>query len=499
MNNNQNAVLSLDQGTTSSRAILFSPEGQALFTAQQEFAQHYPANGWVEHEPQAIWDSCVAVCREALQFAADNDISVVSMAIVNQRETTVVWNRKTGVPIYNAIVWQDRRTADRCQQLAEHAIDIHQRTGLRLDPYFSATKISWILDHVDGARQLAAQGELAFGTIDSFLISQLTSGHIHATDTTNASRTNLFNIKTMNWDPHLCELFDVPMSLLPEVKQSADDYGVTDPAILGQAIPIGAVVGDQQAALIGQGGLTQGDAKVTFGTGCFALVNTGQLCLASKNNLLSTVAYSVAGTTHYAVEGAVFIAGAAVQWLRDELGILTHAAQSEAIASSVNDDHGIVLVPAFTGLGAPHWQPDARGAAFGLTRDTGSAEIIRATLESVCFQTVDLLDAMAMDGIQTRQIKVDGGMVANNWLCQFLSDIAAVPVMRPRVMETTALGGAGLAMLQQGLIEDLSTLTTLNQIDRNYQPVMADEVRTYKRKHWNAAVQATLHMTQLTR
>ncbi|WP_100655586.1 glycerol kinase GlpK [Alteromonas flava] len=485
------AILAIDQGTTSSRAIVFSPSAEIICTAQQEFTQHYPNDGWVEHDPEEIWSTTLAVCQQAIASAQQNGFTIAGIGITNQRETTVVWDRATGKAIYNAIVWQDRRTAAQCSALAAQGHDVATHSGLRLDPYFSASKIAWILDHVEGARARAEAGELAFGTIDTFLIWRLTNGKVHATDTTNASRTNLMNINTLAWDDTLLELFNVPRALLPAIKQSADDFGTTAPNVLAEEFTIGGVAGDQQAALIGQCCFSPGSLKSTYGTGCFALVNTGDTPRFSHNQLLTTVGYSIAGKTAYALEGSIFIAGAAVQWLRDGIKVISDAKQTKALAETVEHSHGVVLVPAFAGLGAPHWDPHARGSVFGLTRGTTEAHLARAALESVCFQTHDLLSAMQQDGIDVQAVRVDGGMVNNDWVCQYLADIINVSVVRPQVMETTALGAAYLAGLQCGVYADIATLSQQNPVDRCFDSEMDNAQRTRSLKRWQAAVNAT--------
>ncbi|MFT2090149.1 glycerol kinase GlpK [Paraglaciecola sp. 2405UD69-4] len=490
----ENCILSIDQGTTSSRAIVFSPDSTIIAIAQQEFEQHYPNDGWVEHDPEDIWASIQNVCKQALEEAKNKGANIVAIGITNQRETTVVWDKKTGKAIYKAIVWQDRRTAPQCRELKQqgHLNTIRSRTGLLLDPYFSATKVSWILDNVKGARQKANAGELAFGTIDSFLIWRLTGGKVHATDVTNASRTNLFNIHTLNWDQELLKLFDVPASLLPNVKECTDDYGITCPSAFGATLPILGVAGDQHAASIGQCCFQKGAIKSTYGTGGFLMLNTAEQILESKNNLLTTVAYTIKGKTHYALEGSIFVAGAAIQWLRDELNLIEHAFETESLAQSVEDNHGVYFVPAFAGLGAPYWEPDARGAIYGLTRGTTIAHLVRAALESVCLQTFDLLKAMAEDGVNPQQLRVDGGMVANNWICQFLAGILEIEVERPKIMETTALGAAYLAGLQAGIYQSTQELTLMNQIESKFKPQMPPKIRQQRLKGWSAAIQSTL-------
>ena len=487
-------ILSIDQGTTSSRTLVFSPSGDVLFTAQEEFPQIYPADGWVEHDPEAIWETTLKTLRKAYRYARDEKADIAGLGITNQRETTLIWDRKTGKAVYNAIVWQDRRTAETCREIKTRFDEerLTAKTGLLLDPYFSATKAAWILDHVEGARARAQNGELAFGTVDSFLIWRLTRGQTHATDATNASRTNLFNIHDQDWDEELLRLFNVPVSVLPDVKDCADDYGLMDADILGEAIPILGVAGDQQAAAIGQNCFSKGDIKSTYGTGCFVILNTGHNCITSKNRLLSTVCYRLKGKTTYALEGSIFIAGAAVQWLRDGIQIIKDAAETEAMCEGLESNKGVYLVPAFTGLGAPHWDPDARGAIFGLTRDTGRAEIARATVESVCYQTYDLFKAMSEDGVTPTSLRVDGGMVHNSWMVQHLSNVLDIPVDRPKVLETTALGVAYLAGLQAGLYESLEDVQANWQRDKHFEPKMDQQSRAGLLKDWSRAVQKVL-------
>jgi len=483
-------ILSIDQGTTSSRAMLFDENGHAAFTAQQEFTQHFPRDGWVEHNVEEIWTTTLTVVRTALDKARADNCNIAAIGITNQRETTVIWDRSSGEPIYNAIVWQDRRTADFCEKLRVQELEprVTAKTGLLLDPYFSGTKVNWILDNVEGARARAEKGELAFGTIDCFLIWRLTGGKVHATDATNASRTLMFNIHEQTWDTELLEMLSVPVSLLPEVRDSADDYGITSKALLEAEIPIAGVAGDQQAALVGQACFVPGMIKSTYGTGCFMILNTGEQALKSNNKLLTTVGYRLNGKTTYALEGSIFVAGAAVQWLRDGIGIIDSAPQTEALAESLDSNNGVYLVPAFTGLGAPHWDPDARGAIFGITRDTGIAELARATLESICYQTFDLLEAKRRDGIKPTRLRVDGGMVQNNWFCEFLADILDITVERPAVTETTALGAAYLAGLQIGLFESLEDISTRWQADRDFESDMEASHRNLLLADWHAAV-----------
>ena len=490
----ENCILSIDQGTTSSRAIIFAKDASIVAQAQQEFAQHYPNDGWVEHDPEDIWSSTLNVCQQAIAAASQKGAKIAAIGVTNQRETTLVWDKTTGKAIYNAIVWQDRRTAEACRSLqqAGHLDTVRERTGLLLDPYFSASKVAWILDNVPQARQRAESGKLAFGTVDSFLIWRLTAGKVHATDVANASRTNLFNIHSLAWDPKLLEIFNIPHAILPQVKECTDNYGLTSEGLFDDQIPITGVAGDQQAASIGQCCFEQGDIKSTYGTGCFMLVNTGKQALLSKNRLLTTVAYTIKGQTHYALEGSIFIAGAAVQWLRDGLNIIKSAAETEAMAKSVPDDHGVFLVPAFAGFGSPYWEPDARGAIYGLTRATTSAHLARAALESVCLQSYDLLHAMSEDGVKATKLRVDGGMVANNWVCQFLAGVLNVTVERPEVMETTALGAAYLAGLQIGIYQSTDQLASMNKIDSQFGSQMPSAQRQKLLKGWASAIQSTL-------
>lgn len=494
----KDAILAIDQGTTSTRAIVFALDAQIVGSAQQDFAQHYPQDGWVEHDPEEIWQSTLSVCLQAMMQAESKGFAIAGIGITNQRETTLVWNRQTGKAIYNAIVWQDRRTAATCVNLEHKGANVTPISGLRLDPYFSATKIAWILDNVEGARAQANKGELAFGTIDTFLLWRLTEGLTHATDTTNASRTNLLNINTLEWDEQLLALFNVPKTLLPKVMQSADDFGQTATNLFGKAIPICGIAGDQQAALIGQCCFEPGNLKSTYGTGCFALVNTGTTPLFSKNKMLTTIGYSIRGKTCYALEGSIFIAGAAVQWLRDGIKVINDAKHTQLLAEQVDDSHGTILVPAFAGLGAPHWDPYARGSIFGMTRGTSEAHLARAALESVCYQTFDLLSAMEQDGIQISSVQVDGGMVANDWLCDHLADILKTKVVRPKVMETTALGVAYLVGLQLGLYSSTDALSEQNPVDSTFTPSMNANTRKSLLKRWQAAVESTQYFTRAT-
>ena len=488
-------VLAIDQGTTSSRAILFDQGMQVSAVAQQEFPQHYPQSGWVEHDPEDLWSTTLATCREALGNTSITD--VVAIGITNQRETTVVWDKSTGEPVHNAIVWQDRRTADTCQALrqAGHEAIVSERTGLLLDPYFSGTKLAWILDNVPGARARADAGELLFGTVDSFLIWRLTGGRVHATDATNASRTMLYDIRDGRWSRRMCDLLNVPMQMLPEVLDCAADYGTTDPDLLGAAIPILGVAGDQQAATVGQACFQPGMMKSTYGTGCFALLNTGAVPVASQNRLLTTIAYQLNGTPTYALEGSIFIAGAVVQWLRDGLEVITDAQETQANAEAADTAQDVVIVPAFTGLGAPYWNADCRGAMYGLTRATGANELSRAALESVGFQTRDLLEAMQADwqgGGDEAVLRVDGGMSASDWTMQFLADIIGAPVDRPVTLETTALGAAWLAGMQAGIYPNPEAFGKEWKKDRRFDPAMAEDQRAEKYARWQRAVVATL-------
>lgn len=486
-------ILSIDQGTTSSRAMLFEKDGSSFAVAQQEFTQFYPQSGWVEHDPEEIWSTTLSVCKSVLQKAKEVGRDVVAIGITNQRETTVIWDRKTGQAIHNAIVWQDRRTAPFCKELkdAGQESDTTARTGLLLDPYFSGTKVAWLLDNVEGARARAENGELAFGTMDSFLIWRLTNGASHTTDTTNACRTLMFNIHTNEWDDKLLSMLNVPRNLLPVVKDCAADFGQTDTSVLGASLPICGVAGDQHAASIGQVCFTKGMVKSTYGTGCFVMLNTGDTAISSKNKMLTTIAYRLNGKTTYAIEGSIFVAGAAIQWLRDGLGVIQSADETEAMARDLSDNQGVYLVPAFTGMGAPYWDPDARGALFGLTRDTGPKELARAALESVCFQTMDLFDAIKSDGANLDTVRVDGGMVKNNWLSQTLADILNVPVQRPMQTETTALGAAYLAGLHCGVYKSLNDLTNNWQQQQAFTPSMQSEDRARAIAGWQSAVKRT--------
>ncbi len=495
----QPAILAIDQGTTSSRAIVFDAQGAITAMAQEEFEQHYPADGWVEHDPEEIWSSTLSVSRAAMQEAEAKGLHVVAIGITNQRETVVAWDRKTGKPIYNAIVWQDRRTAKRCAELrdAGKESEVTARTGLLIDPYFSGTKAEWLLHHVELARGKAEQGELAIGTIDAFLLWRLTGGEVFATDATNAARTLLYNIHENRWDAEMLGLFGIPEVALPDVRDCAADFGSTDPDLFGRSIPICGIAGDQQAAAIGQACFSPGTIKSTYGTGCFVILNTGPAAVASKNRLLTTICYRLNGETTYAIEGSIFIAGAAVQWLRDGLKAIRTAAETEGLARGLPDNRGVYMVPAFTGLGAPYWDANARGAVFGITRDTGPAEFARAALESVGYQTRDLFDAMAQDGVTPTELRVDGGMVANDWVVQFLADVLGIPVDRPEITETTALGAAFLAGLQCGVCSSLDDVTNLWRVERRFAPGIDAGHREHLISGWRRAVGRVQDMEQI--
>ncbi|MGB0664321.1 MAG: glycerol kinase GlpK [Pontibacterium sp.] len=483
-------LLSIDQGTTSTRAVLFDQQGRVFAISQQEFDQHFPQDGWVEHNPLDLLETVKLTCNNVLKENSLTANDVIAIGITNQRETTVVWDKVTGEVLYNAIVWQDRRTAAFCEQLAETGLGdlITQKTGLLIDPYFSASKIKWILDNVEGARERAEESELLFGTVDTYLMWHMTGREVHNTDATNASRTLLFNIHNQDWDDELLDIFGVPRSMLPKVLDSSDEFGVTEAEFLGGSVPILGVAGDQQAALFGQACFEKGMAKSTYGTGCFLMLNTGEQALSSKNRLLTTVAYRINGKPTYALEGSIFIAGATIQWLRDGLQLLKCASEAEPLAQQTPLDHGVFMVPAFTGLGAPYWDPNARGAIFGLTRDTGIKEIVTAGLQSVCYQTKDLQRAMENDGVRPVQLRVDGGMVANNWVLSFLSDILGAKVDRPEIIETTALGVAYLAGLKAGVFESLEQLSEMWHCDQRFEPKMSKEERDGFYARWQDAV-----------
>jgi glycerol kinase len=482
-------ILALDQGTTSSRSLIFDKQGNIISSAQKEFKQIYPQPGWVEHDANEIWSTQFGTMAEAVAKAKITMKQIAGIGITNQRETTVLWDRKTGQPIYNAIVWQDRRTAAYCDELkaAGHKEMIRQKTGLIIDAYFSATKVKWILDNVEGARKKAESGELAFGTIDSWLTWKLTTGKVHVTDVSNASRTMLFNIHSLQWDKELLKLFNIPASVLPEVKPSSKIYGESE------GVPIAGIAGDQQAALFGQMCTQPGMVKNTYGTGCFMLMNTGEKAIASKNNLLTTIAWQVDDKTEYALEGSVFIAGAVVQWLRDELKIIRTSAEVEKLAGQVQDTDGVYIVPAFAGLGAPHWNQYARGTVFGLTRGSSNAHIARAALDSIAYQTYDVLKAMEADsGIHIKELRVDGGATVNNQLMQFQSDILNCKVVRPKITETTALGAAYLAGLAVGYWNNVEEIQQQWQVDKSFAPEMNDGKRIELVKGWQRAVKASI-------
>ena len=489
-------ILAIDQGTTSSRAILFDAQCRIKGVAQQEFAQHYPHSGWVEHDAEDLWRTTVETCRKVMQDTGITASSIAAIGITNQRETTVVWDRKTGKAIHNAIVWQDRRTAEICAGLKNAGLEdtVTKRTGLLLDPYFSGTKVAWILDNVQGAREAATAGRLAFGTVDSFLLWRLTGGKVHATDATNASRTLLYDINKKRWSRYLLDLIRVPEAMLPQVLDCAADFGTTDPALFGASIPVTGIAGDQQAACVGQACFSPGMVKSTYGTGCFALLNTGTTPVFSKNRLLSTVAYSLKGQVHYALEGSIFIAGAAVQWLRDGLGLIASATETGPLAAQSDADQDVYLVPAFVGLGAPYWDAECRGAIYGISRGTGRKELVRATLESVCYQTRDLIDAMRADWGAAREtvLRVDGGMVASDWTMQRLADVLAAPVDRPVILETTALGAAYLAGLHRDFYPAPAEFSKTWSLDKRFKPQMDETVRARKYEGWQDAVRRTL-------
>ena len=483
-------ILTIDQGTTSSRCIIFAKDGTVVSSAQYEFEQHYPANGWVEHSPQDILDTVLRACRQCLADSGLQPEQITCVGITNQRETTLVWDRQTGEPIYPAIVWQDRRTANMCQELkqAGHEALVMAHTGLLLDPYFSATKLSWILQHVEGSQERAEQGDLLFGTVDTYLMWHLSQGQIYATDATNASRTLLFNIHQQCWDQSLLEIFNIPAIMLPEVKDSAANFGYMGAHVLGKKLPILGVAGDQHAALFGQACFEPGMAKSTYGTGCFLMLNTGDKPLASTSRLLTTVAYRLNNKPVYAIEGSIFVAGAAIQWLRDGLQLISHASEAESLARAAPIDHGVYMVPAFTGLGAPYWDPEARGGIFGLTRDTGIREMVSAGLQSVCYQTKDLQKAMEKDGIRPQELRVDGGMAVNDWFLSHLANILGAKVARPTCVETSALGVAYLAGLQANIYQSLHELTQMWQCDQQFTPSIDKPLRDQLYAGWLVAV-----------
>ena len=487
-------IISIDQGTTSSRAILFDLKGKPVFSSQKEFTQYFPNSGWVEHNPEEIWSTTKKVLKDVIQKAKRINGKVLTIGITNQRETTVLWDKKTGKPVYNAIVWQDRRQEEYCEKLRKQNKEtlIFNRTGLLIDSYFSGMKIKWILENVPKAKILMNKKQLLFGTIDSFLIWRFTKGKVHATDATNASRTMIYNISSNKWDDKILNLLKIKKHILPEVKDCADDYGSTHPSLTGKAISISGVVGDQQSAAIGQCCFDPGSLKSTYGTGAFVLLNTGSKIIYSKNRLLTTIAYRIKGKTTYAMEGSIFIAGAGVQWLRDKMKFFKKAPETEKIIKSLKNNSDVYLVPAFTGLGAPYWNSNSRGVLSGLTRDTGPKELIRATVESVAYQTYDLFEAMKHDGLRPRLVKVDGGMVTNNWFSQFLSDVVNVGVLRPKVQETTALGAAYMAGLQIGVYKSLKDISQNWALDKKFSPKMNNNNRIKLLKGWSKAVQRTL-------
>ena len=487
-------IIAIDQGTTSSRAILFDEQGTIISQRFSEFPQHFPADGWVEHDPEDIWRTTLNVTSAMVAEAQSRGSVPLAIGITNQRETAIIWDRVTGKPIHNAIVWQDRRTADICAVLknAGSEVMVKEKTGLLLDPYFSATKFSWILDKVEGARERAAAGELCFGTVDSFLIWRLTGGRAHVTDATNASRTSLYNIHDNDWDDELLFLFDVPRAGLPQVMDCAAEFGVCNDSLFNAEIPIRGVVGDQQAAAIGQGCFYPGALKSTYGTGCFVIVNTGDKALASKNKLLTTINYRLNGHTTYALEGSIFVSGAIVQWLRDGMKLIASASETEAISAAQASNNGVYIVPALTGLGAPHWAPNARGAVYGITRDTGPADFVRAALESVAYQTNDLFTAIEGDGIPVSVVRVDGGMTANDWLMQFIADIVGLNIERPVVRETTALGAAMLALMQSDSSISLDDLANRWRREARFTPSINSEERDSLVAGWSQAIKRTL-------
>ena len=487
-------IISIDAGTTSNRSILFDLKGNPIFSSQKEFTQFFPKNGWVEHDPDEIWRTTLKTLKDVIQKVKRLKGEVLTIGITNQRETTVMWDKKTGKVVYKAIVWQDRRTEEYCKKLRKQNKDtaIFNKTGLLIDPYFSGTKIKWILDNIPIAKKLMNKKQLLFGTIDTFLIWRLTKGKIHATDATNASRTMIYNISSNKWDDAILSLLKIKKHILPEVKDCADDYGQTHTSITGKPISINGVVGDQQAATIGQCCFEPGSLKSTYGTGAFVLLNTGTKKIYSKNRLLTTIAYRIKGKTTYAMEGSIFIAGAGVQWLRDRMKFIKKASETEKIVRSLKSNNNIYLVPAFTGLGAPYWNANARGVLSGITRDTSPKEIVRATIEAVAYQTYDLFEAMKHDGLRPKIVKVDGGMVMNNWFSQFLSDIVNVNVLRPKVQETTALGAAFMAGLQIGVYKSLDDISHKWSVDRKFSPKMKKNHRLILIKGWSAAIKKTL-------
>lgn len=487
-------IISIDQGTTSSRVILFNTKGRIEFVSQYEFKQYFPKNGWVEHNPNEIWSTTLKALKNVINKANKIRGRIISIGITNQRETTILWNKKTGKPIYNAIVWQDRRTQEYCKKLKnkKYENDFRKKTGLFIDPYFSATKVRWILDNVKESKKLLKSNNLLFGTVDTFLIWKLTKGKQHLTEATNASRTMLFNINNNKWDHEILKKLNIPKSILPEVKNSADDFGKTDKKIIGKEIPISAVLGDQQAAAVGQTCFDKGSIKSTYGTGAFVIMNTGSKKINSKNKLLTTICYRLNNKTTYALEGSIFIAGAGIQWLRDKMKLIKKAPETEKIARSSNINDGIYVVPAFSGMGAPYWRPDARGLITGLTRDSNWQSLVRATVESVAYQSYDLFNAMNKDGLKPRIVKIDGGMVANNWFSQFLSDTINLKVIRPKVLETTALGVALFAGYQIGEFKSLNQIKKIWQKDKAFSPKIKNSLRNQLLQGWKLAIRKTL-------
>ncbi len=479
-------IISIDQGTTSTRSVLYDKQGNFICSAQQEFNQFFPNDGWVEHNPEDIWQSVLSTLQKLVKKSGITSSEIASIGITNQRETTLIWNKKTGKPIHNAIVWQDRRTSEFCNELVSYENIIHKKTGLTIDPYFSATKIHWLLNNVEGSRELALNGDLLFGTIDTFLIWKLTAGRCHKTDITNASRTMLFNIAEQQWDDDLLEIFGIPRQILPEVCDNVSDYGMTE--LLGGEVSIGGVAGDQQAALIGQCCFDPGDVKSTYGTGCFMMVNSGDQILYSENRLLSTIGYRIDGETTYALEGSIFVAGSAIQWLRDGLNFFEDSFETEAMSKKASLNSRVLVIPALTGLGAPYWDAEARGAIFGITRDTTKEDITKATLESISFQSKDLVEAMKKDNATFKKLMIDGGMVNNNWFCQQLANTLQVEVSRPVIIETTSLGAAFLAGLKADLFEDLSSLKETKVIDKVFSPDVDED----RYQEWKDAVKRIL-------
>jgi glycerol kinase len=487
-------IVSIDQGTTSSRAILFNISGVPEYSSQKEFNQYFPKDGWVEHNPNEIWSTTKKVLKDVINKSKKLKGKILTIGITNQRETTILWDKITGKPVYNAIVWQDRRTSDSCAKLRKRKKEtlIYNKTGLLIDPYFSATKVKWIIDNVPKAKKLLKRKQLLFGTVDTFLLWRLTNKVNHATDATNASRTMLFNISTNKWDDQILNLLKIPKHILPNVKDCSDDFGYTDPSITGKSYPITGMIGDQQSATVGQCCFDAGSLKSTYGTGAFVLLNTGNKKIFSKNKLLTTIGYRLNGKTTYALEGSIFIAGAGVQWLRDKIKFIKKASETEKIVKTLKDNHGVYLVPAFTGLGAPYWDANSRGVLCGLTRDTGPKEIVRAVMESVAYQTYDLFEAMRNDGLRPKVVKVDGGMVNNNWFTQYLSDIVDVKVYRPKVHETTALGAAFMAGLKIGVYKSLKDISKKWKIDKSFYPKMKSKTRKELLKGWSQAIRKTL-------